>query len=377
MPHELGRPRYRLLMTADTVGGVWTYALDLARSLSEYGVDVTLVTLGPSSSDEQRREAATVARLELIETGEPLDWLCDGPAPLVQAAETISRLASSRNVDLIQLNGTALGGLTQFLAPVVVMHHSCLKTWWNAVKCGPLPHDWAWRSERTRQHLSAVAAVAAPTRVFAQATAAAYRLEAVPRAIHNGRPRPQHRPHQPPVDAILTAGRLWDEGKNVAALEQAASRVAAPIFAAGPVRGPNGAQIDLERMRALGLLSEDQLRDRLAERPIFASTALYEPFGLAILEAAQAGCALVLSDIPTYRELWQDAALFVDPRNVAVIAEAANALLADGAIRETYGAAARERAQRYSAQSSANATLAWHLEILGRRVDRSLGESAA
>ena len=49
----------------------------------------------------------------------------------------------------------------------------------------------------------------------------------------------------------------------------------------------------------------------LPTRPIFVSVSRYEPFGLAVLEAAHAGCALVLSDIPTFRELWQGAASFV------------------------------------------------------------------
>jgi hypothetical protein len=41
-----------------------------------------------------------------------------------------------------------------------------------------------------------------------------------------------------------------------------------------------------------------------------------EPFGLAVLEAAQAGCPLVLSDLPGFRELWDGAALFRRPVEV-------------------------------------------------------------
>ncbi len=48
-----------------------------------------------------------------------------------------------------------------------------------------------------------------------------------------------------------------------------------------------------------------------AAATVFASMARYEPFGLAVLEAAQAGMRLVLSDIPTFRELWDGAAIFV------------------------------------------------------------------
>ena len=44
---------------------------------------------------------------------------------------------------------------------------------------------------------------------------------------------------------------------------------------------------------------------------IYALPARYEPFGLSILEAALSGCALVIGDIPSLREIWADAALFV------------------------------------------------------------------
>ncbi len=111
--------------------------------------------------------------------------------------------------------------------------------------------------------------------------------------------------------AVLTAGRLWDEGKNVAALDRAAVHLPFNICAAGPVQGPNGAAIELTRLDWLGTLEPLALHEVMARTQVFASTALYEPFGLAVLEAAQAGCALVLSDIPTFRELWDGAALFV------------------------------------------------------------------
>jgi hypothetical protein len=36
----------KVLMTADTVGGVWTYALELAAGLGEHGVEVAIATMG-------------------------------------------------------------------------------------------------------------------------------------------------------------------------------------------------------------------------------------------------------------------------------------------------------------------------------------------
>src|SRR5205085_1796692 len=78
---------------------------------------------------------------------------------------------------------------------------------------------------------------------------------------------------------------------------------------------PDGACIHPDHLSLLGQLPPARLTGLLAARPVFASAALYEPFGLSVLEAAQAGCALVLSDIATHRELWGDAALYVPARD--------------------------------------------------------------
>src|SRR5207253_1364845 len=103
------------------------------------------------------------------------------------------------------------------------------------------------------------------------------------------------------ADFVFTASRLWDEGKNVTTLDAAAARLKVPFEAAGAQRGPNGAAVQLDHIRPLGELSAARLGALYGARPIFASAALYEPFGLSVLEAAHAGCALVVSDIPTHR----------------------------------------------------------------------------
>src|SRR3954465_7198918 len=67
----------RILMTADTVGGVWTYALELARALARHDVSVTLATMGPLPSARQSREAAELPNLELVSTNWKLEWMDD------------------------------------------------------------------------------------------------------------------------------------------------------------------------------------------------------------------------------------------------------------------------------------------------------------
>jgi glycosyltransferase involved in cell wall biosynthesis len=242
------------------------------------------------------------------------------------------------------------------------------------VKQGPLPDAWLWKFENTRLHLNAADSVATPTRAFAEATARTYRLSALPRIIANGSPSVAS-DSRPPIRALLTAGRLWDEGKDVATLGRAAGLLDAPIFAAGPPASPTGDRVNDEGLQLLGELSGSELREWMARRPIFVSSAVYEPFGLAVLEAAQAGCALLLADIPTFREIWADAAIFAAPRNEIEFARAARKLLEEPETRARYGEAARTHAGLYTASASSQALLAWHHDVLRQR--RPHRESAA
>ena len=47
---------HRVLMTADTLGGVWTYAIDLCRGLANYGVQVVMLSMGRLPDEHQSRK---------------------------------------------------------------------------------------------------------------------------------------------------------------------------------------------------------------------------------------------------------------------------------------------------------------------------------
>ena len=85
----------------------------------------------------------------------------------------------------------------------------------------------------------------------------------------------------------------------------------------------------------------------MAEAEIFVSPARYEPFGLAILEAAAAGAALVLADLPSLRELWDGAACFVPSNDSAALRTVLQGLIEDEPARRSLQEAARHRACRY------------------------------
>lgn len=127
MPVTPPVPPAHLLMTADAVGGVWTYALDLARGLSGAGLRVTLALLGPSPQPDQRAAARDVPGLELIDTGLPLDWMAEEPAAIRRSALALGALARRLGVDLVHLNSPALAaeaGFTSaaFAAATAALH---------------------------------------------------------------------------------------------------------------------------------------------------------------------------------------------------------------------------------------------------------------
>jgi glycogen(starch) synthase len=349
-------PPRTLLMTADAIGGVWTYALDLATALAPLGVRTTLVVIGPRPSPEQRRRAQAIEGLELIETDLPLDWTAGDAGEVLASGAAVGRLARKRSPDIVQLNSPALAAGGAFTVPTVGVCHSCLATWWSAVKGGVMPDDFRWRTDLTARGLANCDWLAAPSGAFASQVAATYGMK-TPHVVHNGRPSRIASGRREPI--AITSGRLWDEGKNVVVLDAAALMCRTPIYAAGPVSGPSaGDRIELAAVQALGALGADLLDSWLGRASVYVSCALYEPFGLGVLEAAQAGCALVLSDIPTFRELWDGAAVFVDPRSPEAFALHVDSLIETPLEADRLGGKARARAARYSAAAMAGEMLA-------------------
>jgi glycosyltransferase involved in cell wall biosynthesis len=98
---------------------------------------------------------------------------------------------------------------------------------------------------------------------------------------------------------------------------------------------------------------------------VFAHPALYEPFGLAVLEAGRHGCALVLSDVPTLRELWDGAALFAAPHDPAQFRAHFSRLIDRPEERRALGAVARIRAQLFRVDTMAGAYRALYADLTG------------
>lgn len=350
----------KIVMTLDAVGGVWQHALDLARGLRERGASVVLAGLGPRPDPDRMAAAHAIAPVEWGDA--PLDWLARSPRDLAPVAPWLDCVAARHRAEVLHLNlPTQAVGLTCGL-PVLAMSHSCLATWFAAVRGTDVPPDLAWQRDLTARGLRAAGAVAAPSRAHADALVRCYGPLPGLVVVPNSSRAPPPPPAGPRHDRIVAVGRWWDDGKNGAVLDAAAACTDWPVQMIGALTGPNGAALCPAHAQQAGAQQAGALSHRdtlaaIARAGIFCAPSLYEPFGLAVLEAARAAVPLVLADIPTFRELWHDAAVLVDPRDPQALAAALNALARDPAGRARLGARARARAAGLTCDAQVDAML--------------------
>lgn len=360
----------KILMTADAVGGVWTYSVELARALAQGHIDVAIATMGPRPSAGQRAEIDSLPGVSLYESDYQLEWMDDPWLDVDRAGDWLLGLESKLRPDIIHLNGYAHGALP-WKAPKLIVAHSCVLSWWLAVKNEAAPDRiWLEYGERVRAGLHAADCLVAPTRTMLDSIRLLYgnlrRMYVVPNARNLTALRPTNK-----EPFIVSAGRLWDEAKNVAALDRISTSLDWPVFLAGdsapPDRTTDSPAQYANVCRLLGRLSPEALTDVLQRASIFCLPARYEPFGLTVLEAAHSGCALVLGDIPSLRENWDGAAVFANPADDRHLTQTLNELIRDPAKRADLAARASARAARFTVA----AMVAKYVEIYSMLLNRA------
>lgn len=312
-------------MTADAVGGVWTYARDLAAALD---AEVTIATMGPPPAERDGSVLVSTFALE---------WEDDPWDDVDRAGAWLLGLEEELRPDVVHLNGYVHGALP-WRAPVLVAAHSDVVSWWWAVHGEPPPERYDRYRSAVEAGLRAADAVVAPTRAVLDDLRRHYRLCRERFVVPNGSSFAPAEARKEPF--VLGLGRFRDEAKGLVALERARAASPWPVVTAG-----DGT--------ALGRLDRAEVRALLARAAVFASPARYEPFGLGILEAARSGCALVLGDVPSLREVWGEAAVFASPEDEDALSAALRLVTGDGELRVELGERARRRAARYTVQAMA------------------------
>jgi glycogen synthase len=358
----------KILLTTDTVGGVWTFALELADALRRNNIEIGLVTLGPSPNEAQRSSVARRHQMVVLERRCQLEWMDNPWRDIDRTSDWLMEIASQFGPDIIHLNSYSYAALP-WDAPVIVTAHSCVCSWWRAVKREEAPPRYDEYRARVRAGLAAANLVIAPSDAMLHELRHHYNFYGNGRVIPNGR-------HLRRVEMsqkrrrVISVGRVWDEAKNLVLLDIVAPELKWPTEIIGDCKHPEGGSVSLQNVHALGELPASKVTARLSQSAIFALPAKYEPFGLGPIEAALSGCALVLGDIPSFREIWGNTAIFVDPWDGKELTKSINDLIDDHWQRAGLAHRARARASEFSPARLAREYLAAYSECLtGGRVE--------
>jgi len=336
----------KLLMTADPGSGAWHFSLDLASSLGEQGVQVLLATMGTRPEASQRREARAVPNVLMAESDFQLEWMPGAWPDVRLAGDWLMTLAVRHGADVVHCNHLAHGALP-WDVPVLVVAHSCAASWWEAVHGVPAPSTWDHYRDHVGTSLRSANAVIAPSAAMLGAVQRHYGPIVDGAVIHSARcPMPHSSARKEPY--VLASGRVGDSARNLAALGRIASQLSWPVRVAGSTRAVSGAEVDVPGVELLGRVTTRAMGSWLKRAAIYALPARYDPSGLSVLDAARAGCALVLGDIPSLRDLWDDAACFVAPDDDDALAAAIQRLIDDPHRRAIMARAARVRSTTFS-----------------------------
>lgn len=353
-------------MTADTIGGVWTYALQLIQALGKWNVEVFLATMGRKLSAEQWSNANALSNLHILESDYKLEWMQDPWHDVESAGKWLKDLEHHLKPDLIHLNNYAHGSC-DWNAPCLITAHSDVFSWFAYVKNSSPDRPWFNYHRAVECGLNSVDHVVGITRAVQKDLNAQYYFDTPSSVIHNGLFRSNFRPAEK-EDFVLSVGRIWDEAKNFGLLNAAAKNFPFPISVAGENHHPEfGTKSNVHHLHFTGNLDREDLSKLMGRAAVYCLPATYEPFGYTPLEAAFSGCALVLADIETMKEVWKDAALYFNPEDPDDLRQKLKRVLEDHALRKTLANRAQVRARRYTAEKMAASYLKLYTKMVNHQ----------
>lgn len=182
----------RLLMTTDTVGGVWTFTSELTRQLLQEGHTVHLVSFGGQPLSSQSGLADTLGaqhpdRFGFTATDVPLEWMQNNEHAQAYGGQVLQQQLASGAFDLLLSNQFCFGHLDTTV-PRIVVAHSDVLSWARACKPAALePTPWLNRyTAMVQAGLLSASAVIAPTDWMGKALKASFFLPGNYFVIPNG-----------------------------------------------------------------------------------------------------------------------------------------------------------------------------------------------
>ena len=347
-------PPVHVLVTTDTLSGVWTYTQELVTGLVNRGVQVTLVSFGDIPLPHQTAWMENLEGLDFRPTAFRLAWMEEGEQDYIDSSRYLAALIKELRPDLLHFNQLCYGSLA-VKTPRVVVAHGDLVSWWKAVHGHePKPsRSLRWYRELVTQGVYYANALVAPSVWMLETIRASYARPKLDAVIYHGRNPVFFNPYVSKSDSVLAVGRLLDVGRQVSLLTQHVHPLPVCIVNSDePVAGstlPISADVKVQAHEGIvsvkGAQTEAQLRMLYSRAAIFVATARYECSGLTSLEAALSRCAIVANDIPVFREIWGDAAIYFRANDAASLAEVIRRLYERRDLCRGYAARAFQRAR--------------------------------
>lgn len=343
-----------ILVTADTLSGSWIYTRELVTGLVTRGVRVTLVSFGEIPLPDQTAWMDHLHGLDYRPTAFRLEWMQEAEEDLPDSSAFLGALVRELKPDVLHLNQFCYGDLPVDV-PRVIVANGDLLTWGEAVQSRPQPSSGAMQSYRSmvRRGISAADVVVAPSQWMLDQIRLFYGRPEREQVVYPGRNPIFFNPYVSKDDCVLAVGRLIDAGKQVTLLTQYVHPIPVCIVGAEqtvappriPIRADVKVATEQTSVAVRGPQTEAQLRALYSRASIYAATARYEPLGMPALEAAFSRCAIVANDIPSYREIWGDAALYFRTNDAASLAASIRRLNEDRTMRHAYAELAYSRAR--------------------------------
>ena len=312
----------RILLTAYPDAPIWTFVTELARGLEREGVQIVLAVMGGPLEAHQRAQLRMHRNIEFHESTFRPEWRNADERELDRAGEWLLELADRRDVDVVHLTELAHRSRS-FRAPRIITHV---------------------RSAVPRSELGG-------------------RVVAIPFGRSAGFAAPSFKE---PI--ILATGDYDEPYGSAAALARVAPRISWPVFVIGQAPAQSGVT-SLANVHFLGRLPAADTASVMGRAGVYAQPAACAD-GYAVLDAAWSRCALVLQDNPEMRELWDNAAMFVEPDDDESLRSMLIWLMNDADARGDLGTRALHRAMNFTAERMAARYLALY-------IDAALGAAAS
>lgn len=367
----------RLLMTSSAEHDVWHFTSVLSGQLAEnHDTSVLVAVFGRQPASDGlallRRVSHSGATIAIQNAGLPLDDEERASKDMLAEARAALRdLARQWGADVIHANHYFATTAEFDSTPVLLTAHR--DNYSERVIVGPESHSEAdsLYIDMVMESLAAASCVVAPSSFVADCLGRWFGYRGPVRVIpYAATPCAVDFETERRID-VITSGEFWEPAANFGCFTAAAASTADLAFAAvGPLVQPG-----MRRTRPIarsilftGEASDSELIQMLANSKIYVSASLYDPTGVGSIQAARAGCSLLLSDTACYRSIWGDRATYFDPHDVSALQGGIRSLLRDAGPGGPNGSPAhRQAVTLHNAKRVAEAYTATYQRLALRR----------